>query len=318
MLDFLDYFFFSGIGKNNPKQYKIEKGSTAINIFYYLLNLVLNTIKLNLEDSMDERSAKLYLVNSGRFAVKEVDGKLMNLCVTDANIMSPYGRPINAGVCDFTGKSYGRILPIMTLDDTNCDGAIINWSKRDIPPIYRIFWYTNQLLALQTSISTCVSNIKGTMIIRCEKEQVGVVKKAWKEANDGLPVIFSYSGDGTFGNPPEMLCNNPNLGENLKVLLETYDKRLSQFCSEFGINNDEIVNKLSGVSDNELKQNDERNDIVLKSIVNNLNEDFEKANKLFGTNMSAEIAFDRYNDREYNENQKEDEENGTDDISGTD
>lgn len=301
MFDFYNNFFFGANAGKHPnalKEAKIKKNWAGLNIFYNLLDIVMNLLKLNLAEGMDERFAKLCLINSNMFVISKIKngkhdetGELMNLNVCDMNNMTPYGLPLNMGLIDYTGKSYGRFIPYTATNKAIANCVMVRWSLLHVPPIYRIMWYANRLIDLQASISAAISNLKATVVVKCEKEQLATVKKAWTDAGDGLPVIFTYNGTSDFGNQPELLCNNVT-GDILKQLMETYDKTLADFCSEFGINSNAILNKLSGVSDKELSQNEQKNEIVLNGIVNQIKDDLADANKMFGTNMSVELNFD--------------------------
>lgn len=319
MFDFYEFFFFGGGCKghrNALAEAKINKNWAGLNIFYTLLNIVMNMVKLNLPKTMDARSSMLYLISSGHFAITRIkngkydpEGDLMNLNISDMNNMTPYGLPLNMGLIDFTGKSYGRFIPYTptNIDIANC--AIVYWNKKDVPPIYRILWYAKRLMELQSSISASISNLKGTVVVRCEKEQENVVKQAWRAADEGLPVIFTYKGAENFGNPPELLCNNIT-GDVLKQLQETYDKTIADFCGEFGVNANMVLNKLSGVSDKELSQNDQRNEILSNSVINSIRDGLNDAKMLFNEDMSVEFSFENM----YNGDDENTEEEVTEDV----
>lgn len=307
MFDFFNYFFFGASCGKHPnalKEAKIKKEWAGLNILYTLLNIVMNMFKFSLESTMDERFFKMCLINSGHCAITKIkngkydeEGDPMNLNVSDMNNLTPYGLPLNMGLVDYTGRNYGRFIPdTPTNDSTVSNCVLVRWSVLDVPPIYRIMWYANRLTELQASISAAIANLKATVVVRCEKEQENVVKKAWREAGDGLPVIFTYNGSSDFGNVPELLTNNIT-GDVLKQLMETYDKTVADFCSEFGVNSNMVMNKLSGVSDKELSQNDQRDEIQINSVLKQLEDDLDRANERFGLNLSVELNFDK----DYNE-----------------
>ena len=318
MFDFYDYFFFGGgckRGRNALAEASINKEWAGLNIFYTLLNIVMNMMKLILPDTMDSRSSMLYMLNSGHFAITRIkngkydpDGELMNLNVSDMNNETPYGLPLNTGLIDFTGKSYGRFIPYTPTNKDVANCVIVYWNKKDVPPIYRILWYAKRLMELQAAISAAIANLKATVVVRCEKEQLDTVKKQWEASGKGLPIIFTYDSKKDSGNIPELLCNNLT-GEVLKQLMETYDKTIADFCGEFGVNANMVLNKLSGVSDKELSQNDQRNEILINAVYNSIKEGLDIASKLFGEEMSVELSFEKgYNeDNEDIENPREEE-----------
>lgn len=315
MFDFYDFFFFGmGCGKhrNALAEAKITKDWAGLNIFYTLLNIVMNIFTPHLEDTMDSRTFLMYLVCTGHVAITRIkdgkydkNGELMNLNVSDMNNMTPYGLPLNLGLIDYTGKSYGRFIPYTPTNKDNADCVVVYWNRKDVPPIYRILWYARRLLQLQASISAAISNLKGTIVVRCEKEQEQMVKKAWAAAGEGLPVIFTYNGSSDFGNQPELLCNNLT-GEILKQLLETYDKTVADFCNDFGVSSNDVMNKMSGVTPLELLKNEQRNQIILNTVTNSINEGLEQANTLFGTDLSIDLSFEKLYDKVESEVQEDD------------
>lgn len=324
MNQFYDDFFFGsgflgifGYGKksNALKDAKIKKNWSGLTIFYMILNIVVNMLRFKLPKSMSSRYMIMTLIDKGVLGITRIkdykyseDGELMNLSLSDMNNNTPYGLPLNVGLTDYTGKNYGRFIPYSpnTRDIANC--ALVYWNINNVPPIYRILWYAQRLTELQSSISASIANLKGTIVIRCEKEQENTVKKAWLAAGEGLPVIFTYSGSENFGSQPELLCNNVT-GEILKQLMETYDKTVADFCTEFGLNANMVMNKLSGVSDKELETNDQRNDIVLNGIIKSIRDGFNDAIELFGENMSVEWNFEEdieNDDEDENKEEKSD------------
>lgn len=315
MFDFYDFFFF-GMGcnshRNALREAQIKKDWAGLNIFYTLLNIVMNILKPNLPDTMDSRSFMMYLICSGHVGITRIkdgkynpEGDLMNLNISDMNNMTPYGLPLNLGLVDFTGKSYGRFIPYSPTNKENADCVVVYWNRKDVPPIYRILWYAKRLVDLQASISASISNLKGTVVVRCEKEQEKAVKKAWQAAGEGLPVIFTYNGSSDFGSQPELLCNNLT-GDILKQLMETYDKTIADFCGEFGVNANMVMNKLSGVSDKELSQNDERNEILLNTVLDSVKEGLKQASELFGEEMTVDLSFERVYNSDESEVQNDD------------
>ena len=309
------FFFGNQFGnghKNALKEAKIDKGWAGLNIFYSLLSLVMGILKFKLPETMDARSFKLTLIQNGYAVISKIkkfkyseDGDLMNLMPTDCNNMTPYGRILNMGCVDYSGKSYGRFTPYTPTNKTG-NAVVVYWNEENVPPIYRILWYAKQLLTIQNQITVAIKNTKASVAIACEKEQVKVIEDNWAKADEGKPLFLDYNS--SFGNKPELLINNLT-AEVLKTLMETYDKTFSKFCNEFGINADAVINKMSGVSEKELSQNDESNSINLMNIINSVKEGLALASEKFGEEMTVEIAYERlYNVEEVKNNIGYDEE----------
>lgn len=320
MNDYYESFFF-GIGsrgyKGAAKDARLKKNVNWWNIFCQLVNLVANRFKPKdgtLPDTMDWRFLMICLINSNKAGIIDANGEICNGNIIGGSNFSRYGYLINCNVIDFMGKPYGtKYIPNTPgLEDVaNC--GIIYMNELNSVPISRIIWYAQRLTELQSSISAAISNLKGTVVISCEKEQEKVIARDWQAGGEGVPVILKYDGASSFGNKPELMCN-PQTGDVLKILMETYDKEFARFCSEFGINSNQVMNKLSGISDDELQQNEEQNYIILHSDLDCLNKYFARANKMFGTNIEIEIN----HDMSYNKDVKEVEDEQTFDNADED
>ena len=277
-------------GRDKNKKALFDKKWTALNTFYSLLSIVMNRFVYKLPDTMDKRFLELCLITNNESGIARVDGNVKNFAVISRGSRSGYGYPTNYTLCDFMGKSQGRFIP-NTPDSVEPDSVLMFNDEYNIAPISRIIWYANRLTELQTSISAAISNLKGTTVIRCSKEQKAPIEKAWRNVSNGVPIILSFdSENGAFQNPPEVLTN-PQTPEILMALQENYDKTLSQFCSEFGINSNMVVNKLSGISDNELNQNNQLIEIKLNTEFNQRKKGLEQVNAMFGTNCSIELNY---------------------------
>ena len=88
--------------------------------------------------------------------------------------------------------------------------------------------------------------------------------------------------------------------------METYDKTIADFCGEFGVNANMVMNKLSGVSDKELSQNDERNEILLNTVLDSVKEGLKQASELFGEEMTVDLSFERVYNSDESEVQNDD------------
>ena len=299
MFDYLDGFLFGmgrkrGSYKGAVRDMQIKRNVNYWNIFTMLVTLVANRFKPKkgaFPDTMDYRYLMYCMINTGKAGITKIDNKIRNLDVISENNQSMYGYSIKCELVDYAGKNYGSFIPNSKVLDDVADCAIVYLSDTNIPPISRIWWYAERLNEIQTAISVAIANTKASVSISCEKEQVEVIKKMWLEAGNGLPLFVTYDGSSQFGNKPELI-SNPQTGDVLKVLIETYDKYLSDFCGEFGINNNDVMNKLSGVSDEELEQNEQKNSIILNDTLNKVREGLKKASDMFGEEIDIELNFD--------------------------
>lgn len=292
MNEYFNLFFFGAIfsGKDKAKKALFEKKWTALNTFYYLLSIVMNRFVYELPDTMDKRFLELCLITNNEAGVAKVKGAVKNYAIISTGARSSYGYPVNYSLVDFMGKSAGRFIPD-TPDAIKPDSVLIYNDEYNIAPVSRIVWYANRLTELQTSISAAIANLKGSTVIRCSKEQKGPVEKAWRNVQNGVPIIISFDdATGALQNPPEVLTN-PQTPEILISLQENYDKTIAQFCAEFGINSSIVVNKLSGISDDELKQNDNLIQIKLNTELNQRRKGLDAVNKMFGTSCKIRLNY---------------------------
>lgn len=313
--NFFDIFFF---GMNSKKSvsdyYKINKKWAGLNIFYQLLSLVLSRFVYTLPETMDDRFFELILLTNGVNGTGVgKDNELGNFKVGYGNQFSKYGYYNVVNLMDYMGLSQGTYIP-------DCPGnvmpdCVLTYdNKYNIPPLSRILWYAEQLTRIRSSITTCIANMKGTVMFKCTKDQEPAIKRAWINADDGSPVIISFNpNEGSMDLDPEVLTN-PQTADILKGLHEEYDKTFSEFLTEFGINANGVVNKLSGISSDELKQNDQSRELNLLSAFEMRKQGIEKINKMFGVNAKVELA-EPLQDKEPDTPEEEDESN--DDISGT-
>lgn len=314
MYDFYDaYFFNSGRNKDGEKKALIDKNITNIKLFYQLLDIVMSRFIYKLPDTMDSRFLELCLLNTGQAIITEKDGEVINLQTIGGSFFDRYGYPSYLEGIDFMGRNYGRFIPDTPSNSGFSDAVLIRDSDRNTPAIYRIIWYTNRLTEIQTSISAAISNLRGSTIISCTREQGRAVKRAFMNAGNGIPVIFDFGmNQGGYQIKPEVLTN-PQTPSILTTLQEAYDKTLSEFYLEFGINTNNVINKLSGVSDEELTQTKQATDIVIKNALYHRRDALNRASEKYGGVFDVKLAFSDV-PRETLDDEGEEDEGGEDDV----
>ena len=291
MYNFFDFFFF-GVGskKSTSDLYKLNKKWAGLNIFYELLSLVMGRFVYTLPETMDDRFFELVLISRGVNGTgMGRDGELGNFSVGYGNHFSKYGYYNNVNLMDYMGMSQGQYIPDCP-GNVEPDCVLTYDNKYNVPPIFRIKWYADRLTSIQGSIAACICNLKGTVIFKCTREQEPAIRRAWKNADDGSPVIISFApGEGGYDLDPEVITN-PQTGDILKALQEAYDKTMADFLTEFGINANGVINKLSGVSNTELQQNEQATLINLHNALKMREQGIEKINAMFGVEAKVELA----------------------------
>lgn len=287
---FFDFFFFGNKKGSISDSFKLNKKWAGLQNFYKLLALAMGRFVYDLRPSMDARFFELTLLCRGMNGTGiGKDNEVGNYSIGYGNPFSKYGYYNNVQLMDYMGRSQGQYIPDLP-GNVMPDCVITYDNLYNIPPIQRIYYYADKLTRIEGSINACIANLKGTVIFKCTKEQEPAIRRAWKNADDGSPVIISFAvGEGGNDIDPEVMTNMQT-GDILKVLMETYDKVMSNFLTEFGINANGVVNKLSGISDSELKQNDQAREINLQNALVMRQQGIEKINKMFGGNDTVELA----------------------------
>lgn len=289
----MNYFenFFFGPFQNNGDPFQFDRNAASGLIFYRLLSLVINRFKYeNMPETMDARFLELCLINSGRAGIADREG-IRNFATIINGGFNCYGYPVSASLIDYMGRSYERIIPDLPGNEKISDGVIIYDNNIDIAPIKRIWWYSNRLYLIQTAISVSIQNTRAGVIWETNsRAQTRAIEKAIKALDAGKPYIITYGEENDLKDPPKITCNTQT-PETLKILQETYDKTIADFLTEFGINANGVINKLSGIGAEELEQNEEATKISLNAAITKRREGLEKINKKYNTDIKIYPTF---------------------------
>lgn len=292
--NFYDFFFFSSMKtKSAEKNALVKKNWTGLNIFYLLLDMLIGRFDYKLPESCDARFLELCLLNTTHalIARDKKTGNIMNFSVVAGSNFSPYGYLNNVNAVDFMGKNYGRYIPDTPGNETFADSVYIRNSDYNIAPIMRVYWYADRLTQIQSSLNAAINNLRGSVIISCSKEQERAVKRAYQNIDNGLPIVIVTGQDGDAYQDAPKIITNPQTPDIVRVLQETYDKTMSEFCVEFGINGNGVINKLSGVSDSELAQNTQAIEIRLQQELRQRKNAMERATAMFGEEFDVSLAY---------------------------
>lgn len=293
MTNFYDNFFFGGTYKRNKfddKQVCLNKRWAGLNTFYKLVSMVAGRFAYKIPPTCDARFLEMCYLYDGCAGFANIEGSPANLEISGAASFDRYGYPNSYNLTDFMGNDYGRFIPDTASNEGFADSVYSRAIGYDVVPISRVLWYAQRLTDLQASISAAIANLKGSTIIQCSKEQERVVKRAYQNADNGMPVILAFGeGEGAFALDPKVITN-PQTPEILKTLMETYAKTYADFLEEFGINSNGVINKLSGVSDSELEQNEQSTNIKLKNDLEMRKDTMRRCKRMFGGEWEVEIT----------------------------
>ena len=165
-------------------------------------------------------------------------------------------------------------------------------------PDYGSCWdivsYYADLLSLCTeSMAVNLVNSKLAYVFACEDKTVAEsFKKMYDQMNQGNPAVFAdkklFLEDGS----PAWDTFQNNLKQNYiaKDILEDMTKIDARFCTEIGIPNVNMA-KESGVTDNEVEANNIDTKTKSSLWLETIREGLDKANELFGLNMSVDFRY---------------------------
>lgn len=313
-MDFFTNFFFGAFSKTGDPFVYDRKAAAAL-IFHRLLSLVINRFKYDkMPETMDARFLELCLINSGKAGVADRSG-VRNFASIINGGFNAYGYPASASLIDYMGKSYGRIIPMLPGSTEYADGVIIYDSKTELPPIARVWWYANRLHLIQTALSVAIQNTRAGVVWETNsRAQTRAIERALKLLDQGKPYIITYGEENDLKDPPKMTAN-PQTPEILQFLQETYDKTLADFLTEYGINANAVINKLSGVGRDELEQNGEATRLALDAALDCRREGLERVNSMFGTSITVAPSFTTSPERDIMRLNKAREEGGAEDVT---
>lgn len=188
----------------------------------------------------------------------------MNVRILNTNDMSFYRRTKTCEVMDYSGVNYGTRLPSLREDPdsdlANC--AIITGKRSQVSDIQNLMWYAKKLGNIEMRINACIRNIRGTSIITCSDEAANDIKRDLQAADEGIPTIIRIRATEFLKVQPELM-STPGCPEELKVLIETYDKTHADFLNSIGIRANNEINKKSGVTPMEIIEGRHNVDILL-------------------------------------------------------
>lgn len=288
MYGYYDAFLFGGL--TPIKSGKAKKAWGGINIFYHLLDLYLNRFTFDLPESMDAKFMQMTLANAGECIVADKDGAPVIYGVGTVGPLNGYGYPEYVQGIDYNGRNHGRYIPDYPGNEDIADCVSVRPLYDSLPPIARISFYADRLARINSAINSAIYNLRGSMYIQCSPEQKRAIKKMYDEVDDGSPLIFSFgASDGGLQDPPQIMYSEANANA-IQTLYETYDKTLSMFCTDFGIKSNGVVNKMSGVTDEELDSTSQGTDIILMRDYKMYQKALDNVNKKWYTNCKVSIA----------------------------
>lgn len=313
-----------GSGNSFPKQLeKFKNEQEFIKWFTQLHEIALNRFKLNgLPDTCDERTIMRSLLWYGRVVFFEKDGAVLSLPgapTTDINLYGYAGFAYVWG-CNGFNEKVKIVLPngdaaitnkgLSTQIDRNGEGFILYENKTRYPFIYTTMVTAERIADTMRTIDQQRQHFKRPYIITAQEETVNTVKKYFKQAKENQDLII---GTGVFDANSVNAIPISIADSEVKAMRELVEWYLAQYREQCGIDgqNPNTIDKKANLLVDEVESNNEQTEFDIKSTVDYINEQLKEVNKIFGLNITCEVNEQAEADNE----DKEDEDNGVQDIS---
>lgn len=272
-MDYLnEYIMFSRIGK---KKSALKEAYFFKRMGYSMVfNLLASEWMARFRWKTKEKSIEPLLIEKtiffdGGCAFSKKEGnEWRNFRIAATNNLSFYGKPKMCDLMSYSGRSYGSAAPVLREDDVaeslkdEAKCAIITGFEGLTSGVGIVSYYTRLLGDCMSSIRACVKNITGTQVITCPREMAADVERERRLAEAGVPYIIKTD---IMDDARERinLLSTPGLSDELKTLLESYDKFHADFLNSIGVRANNEVNKKSGITPMEIVENRHNTDLVL-------------------------------------------------------
>ena len=178
--------------------------------------------------------------------------------------------------------------------DEDCALVKISYDYRGILDI--VYRYATELSLCDSSINVNLMNSKVAFIGLVEsKAQANSMKCMYDKISQGEPAVFVK---GSQINSDTILYNHVKenfVAGDIQILKR---KIMSEFLTEIGVNNAN-TDKRERLTDNEVEANDSEIQLNASFWLENIREGIEKANKMFGLNISVELKNTFNTEQEY-------------------
>lgn len=232
------------------------------------------------------------LMYDGMVGVSKIEGQPRCYAVYGAQNESFYAYPNKVYLADYMGRRRGVGITVLDTDDDNVAGiancAIVYATQDHETPVNTILYYADVLSNIRTSINTCLANITGTRIFLCTKEQQKMWDTEFTRAMNGQPVIISSSVDDLQSFESKLLTA-PGTAEELKTLMEAYDKHYADFLNWAGYKINNEIDKKSGVTPLEIVGNNEIINSTLSYRIESIEKGIEQCERIGISGLSVNV-----------------------------
>lgn len=241
---------------------------------------IMSRFKFNgFPDGWDKDYVKLTLLIYGHVAIFN-DAKYGVVCASNSfQGQNIYYRPTDAVIAN-------PILGSKTLKiDDECVVVKLKSNYRGYAEL--VAKYAYQLAQCDSSIDVNLWNSKVTSIYRAkDNKEAKEMKLINQKVSEGQPAVYT-SSDVLNADSVIYLPAKQNYVADL--IQDTKRTLICEFLSEIGINNSPI-DKKERVNVAEVNSNNEDVENLVMGYVDRMNEEFDKANEMFGMNLSVDLS----------------------------
>lgn len=269
-----------------------DKNPSNMVIFNNLLKRFMSIFRFeNIDETINIRELMLSIIFNDSFMIIERDGVLRNVWGGYAGDLDFYGYPTR--YLWSTGTASG--------DELISDGVVGHSNSLWTPVAPTIYYYSNLLANLDKSLQIASNNTRIMPLYKAttdtERQQID---KVFEDLEKGK-VTHSFLTKKTLddivndsGNHAIDLTGKSGDSQYMPMILQAYDNVLARICRELGINITNVM-KRAQVINAEVNGYENYTQIYLTDLLTNVREAFNKVNKKWDRNWTADIS-DAFND----------------------
>ena len=275
------YFYDSWLAKKEPLEYVKDKELSSKNYIHYMVIRLQKMFKYtNLPDSIPREMLEYYLlVNGSCFIAKHEDGNLYALLGTFGGEPDAYYRPTRYVVANPALK--------MSKDfDINNDGVLIRNDSIWVGLYPLMARYASLMAENILTLRSADVMLRVIAMLTAPDDKTRIAAEAYlKKLENGE---FGVIAENRFFEGVKMQSPPSNNGSYLTQFIELHQYLKGSFYNEIGLNANFNM-KREALGDGESSLNEDSLMPLCDEMLRCRQEDFDKVNKMFGTDIKVEF-----------------------------
>ena len=275
------YFYDSWLAKKEPLEYVKDKELSSKNYIHYMVIRLQKMFKYtNLPDSIPREMLEYYLlVNGSCFIAKHEDGNLYALLGTFGGEPDVYYRPTRYVVANPALK--------MSKDfDINNDGVLIRNDSIWVGLYPLMARYASLMAENILTLRSADVMLRVIAMLTAPDDKTRIAAEAYlKKLENGE---FGVIAENRFFEGVKMQSPPSNNGSYLTQFIELHQYLKGSFYNEIGLNANFNM-KREALGDGESSLNEDSLMPLCDEMLRCRQEDFDKVNKMFGTDIKVEF-----------------------------